>query len=63
MSVNGHFRTLKIKSRIPAEGEIYNENWQNCLFFDNEKAAVDFCEKLKNFITKEYPRALDQKWF
>ena len=63
MDANTHFATLKIKDRVPEPGEITNDNWQKCIFFDNEKDAKDFLKKMKTFILDNYSRAKDESWF
>lgn len=63
MSACGHFRTLKIKNRVPEIDETSNEKWQNCIFFDNEADALEFLAKMKEFVKKEYPRSKMQKWY
>lgn len=63
MSACGHLKKLKIKDRVPEPDEINNEKWQNCIYFDNEKDALEFLSKMKTFIKKEYFRAKKQKWF
>lgn len=63
MSATGHFRTLEVKGGEPKEGEIYNDKWQNCLFFETEAEAQEMCDKIKNLIMEEYPRAKVQNWF
>ena len=63
MRYAGYLRTVNIKVRKPEPGEIDNEKWQSCVFFESEEEAKEFEDKLKKFILTEYPRAKEQGWF
>lgn len=63
MGACGHFRTLKVKHRVTTPIEIENDNWQDCIFFDNKKDALLFANKMKDLILREYNRAKEQHWF
>lgn len=63
MGACGHFRSLKIKSRIPPAGEVKNDKWQSCIYFESADDAKKFLRLLKDFILTMYPRAKSEKWF